>query len=425
MNNCKKVVLRIRLNAGVLCDLALLLYFCTLFGHQQETSIDKILRYGSLFFLVTTHIFIYPYFKNKNGDIIWRIGKFEMWMLLFWVYGAVSILWCIDASNVYRVLFNLVKIMLACFVIRPHLNDREAIHHTIVLLLIALVYMAVLLLVRTPQSAWGTERIGAVINLHSNEIGRLTCLGSLLSFYLFTEKKNNRILWLLLTVLFAGMALLTGSKNAILILVFQFGAYYFFISGNWKRILVVAGIILAVVAGIHLLQTNEVLYNLVGVRFERMFQLFTTGTAADGSTNERLFFMQTAWKLFKEKPLTGIGLNNFSAYLKSVRYSNAVYSHTGFLELLSTLGIIGFTIYYVMYVRTIKSLSGVVRDHDKLTAVLLVINLRVFIFDVTSISLYTYNSFITLMLGYCLGCVLESEKIEISRINILNRKTSY
>lgn len=407
MSNNRSIYLNFRIEPAFLCDAALLVYLCVLFAHQQETMIDTFLRYGSLLFVVAAYMIVYPPFKSGTGVFVLRNSGFETWMLMIFAYGVLSTFWSINNTNAYNVLFNLAKTMLVCFSVRPHLKSREAINHTLLLLLFALIYMMVLLVLKTPVYEWGTERIGAAINQHSNEIGRLTCMGALLSSYFLTSQKKNRFLLIGLVGIFSVGALMTGSKNAIFILVFQLGLYYLLVSGNYKRILVIAGIALSAFMIYQLIMTNAVLYALVGKRLERMFQLFTGGSDIDGSTRERLYFIKTAWHVFQSKPILGTGLNNFSAYLSSIGYRNAVYSHCGFLELLSTLGFVGFVMYYSMYIKVLGKLIGAALKRDMLVAMLFTLNLRVFLFDVSSISLYTYNAYITLMLGFACVYVLQ------------------
>lgn len=407
MNNVSSI--KIRLSYATLCDLSLLIYFCVMFAHQQETTLDTLLRYGSLLFVIAAHVFADPpVTKSRNGNIILLIGKFEIWLLVLMIYGALSMCWSINSANAYNVLFNLTKILLVCFSIFPRLNNKENMNRVLLLLLVSLLYMVIMLIIRTPISVWGTERIGDVIGQNPNEIGRLMCLGSLLAFYFLSLLKQHRLLLIGFIGIFSLGAFMTGSKNAVFILIFQLGIYYFLISGNWKRILVIVGVLLAMIVIYQLIMTNDVLYALVGIRLERMLNLFTKEGRVDGSTLERLYFIHTAWELFKSHPVLGIGLNNFSAYLASIYYRNPVYSHCGFLELLSTLGIVGFSIYYSMYVRVLSGLFYPSVRRNKLAAMLFVLNLRVLLFDVSSISLYTYNSYITLLLAFCYLKVLKS-----------------
>lgn len=397
--NRRRDIYSLRISPDLLWNLSLFVYLCVMFAHQRETAVDTVLRYGSLAFVIAAGVFSYRLQDHKRSGIKLKLGKFELWLTALLVLGGLSSFWSIDSGNVFRALFNLVRISIVCFCVYPHLNSRKALNRLLLLMLGALTYMQLILLVRTPASSWGTERIGAVINQNSNEIGRLTCLGSLLCLYFMGQYKRLRIPLTGLFCLFAAGALLTGSRSAVLILLFQTALYYFLVSGNLKRILAAAGMAAAVYLLFLFLRNNEALYNLIGIRMEHLFQFFTGSSKGDGSIRERLYFMESAWNLFLSHPVLGIGLNNFSVYLSSIGYGNAVYSHCGFLEILSTLGITGFLIYYSMYAGVIRRLLRPAFRKDMLAALLLVINLRVLIFEISSISMFTYITYITLMLG--------------------------
>ena len=78
-------------------------------------------------------------------------------------------------------------------------------------------------------------------------------------------------------------------------------------------------------------------------------------TTTDGSIRERTYFRKTGIELFKSNPIIGIGINGFRGYLASIKYRHVTYSHCNYIELLATLGIIGFLIYYLMYLVILKN----------------------------------------------------------------------
>jgi len=394
-----------------LSDLSFLLYFCVIFAHQRETMIDTMLRYGSIALVVFCWVLPKLADPKRRGHLVWRIHLYEYWQILFVVYAALSVLWCIDMGKTYSILFELLKVMIVCFILTQRLTSEKEVDRLLGLLWLALCYMLAVILLRTPLSAFGTERLGEVVGLHSNEIGRLCGLASLLCFY-FGRKYSRYLLFFLASMaVFSAAGLFTGSKNAILILVFQLGLFWLLVSKRWKRMIVYLLIAVGVVFIYQLIMTNEFLYAFIGQRVERMV-LTLTGAGYDGSTYERLYFMRTAWQLFLKHPVFGVGLNNFAAYLSVIGYHNAVYSHCGFLELLSTLGVIGCLIYYSMYLYVLGGLVKSAFEHHPLSALLFVIILRIFVFDMTSLSVYTYNSYILLAAAYSwMRCMLVGQKV--------------
>lgn len=64
-----------------------------------------------------------------------------------------------------------------------------------------------------------------------------------------------------------------------------------------------------------------------------------------------------AWKLFLDKPVTGVGLGNFMIY--SVYRA---YSHSEYAEVLSTTGIIGFVLYFSCYVLLFRRIQRIIKS---------------------------------------------------------------
>lgn len=382
------------------CDIALFVYLCVLFAHQQESTVDMILRYGSLFLLVVSYFLFYTTRPTQKGTFYWSFSGFEIWCILLLTMGLASLQWCLSTDAVTSTLFKLAKLFFACCIVRPRLTDQEEIQQVWHIIFCALVYTFALLIVRTPFSEWGMERIGLEIGQHSNEVGRLACLGVLLAVYLWTTEREHPLLIGGCGLIFALCAFMTGSKNALLILIFQVGVYYFLISHRWKRVVIVIASVIGGMLILYLVMHNPILYQLVGRRIAAMVGMLSGSyTIYDGSTYERMYFIRTGAKLFLQHPIHGIGLNSFASYLSSIGYTNTVSSHCGFIELLSTLGIIGFVLYYSLYVCVLGRLFRPALRHDPLAAVAFTLILRFFLFDMTTISLYVYNSFFLLMVA--------------------------
>ena len=91
---------------------------------------------------------------------------------------------------------------------------------------------------------------------------------------------------------------------------------------------------------------NEMFYNLIGKRLQDMFDTFM-GSGSDGSMHARDELRNLGWELFKQHPIVGYGFSNFVTYTREVGYFMHTYSHDNFVELLSTLGLIGTSLFYI------------------------------------------------------------------------------
>jgi len=113
---------------------------------------------------------------------------------------------------------------------------------------------------------------------------------------------------------------------------------------NTKNIIYGAVILLMFIIGFNFLLENEEFAEQLGFVSERFEDAQGTieGTGYEGSADLRLFFIKEGFETWKNNPVLGIGLNNFSFYY-------GTYTHNNFIEMLANLGIIGLILYYLIY----------------------------------------------------------------------------
>ncbi len=104
-----------------------------------------------------------------------------------------------------------------------------------------------------------------------------------------------------------------------------------------------------------------------------------TGEGEEYSAEERLAFARVAWEMFGEHPLFGTGVDTVRAYL-------GVYSHNNYTELLANGGIVGFVLFYMIYIFAfVKALY--VKEHF-IRLFLLTYVLILFVYDLGGVSYY-------------------------------------
>ena len=131
--------------------------------------------------------------------------------------------------------------------------------------------------------------------------------------------------------------------------------------GAWLAVL-----FLLIVLGVTLLRTHKkaiilggmVLLLLLGVAGQNhglQERVHTLGDASFQSNSERLLMWQSAWTMFLDHPLTGIGAQNYAQQyqnqyispLAKERYQ--VHAHNNFLQILAEQGIVGFTAFCFLF----------------------------------------------------------------------------
>ena len=216
-----------------------------------------------------------------------------------------------------------------------------------------------LLLIELPQlGRWGRLGYDLFENYGSFMVFSYSCIIS--SCYLIWDIfikdyeeniiKKKIIKAIMLIIIFMG-AFASGTRKSLLCpIIFIIISLYLKYKKRFLKLFVsifVMGIV--VFSGYKLIMTNEVFYNRIGVRIETMISSLIDNSNEDGSMNEREILRMLSIKAWKEKPIVGHGLHSFR-YYSLLHNGPYLYSHCNYTELLSTLGIIGFLLYYSAYI---------------------------------------------------------------------------
>lgn len=153
-------------------------------------------------------------------------------------------------------------------------------------------------------------------------------------------RKKRNIIIILFLLLFCVLA---GTRKAIIALCLGLGMYYSLknpskIIGNVSKLLVLFVIIYFVLMEI------PFIYDLIGNRFESLFE-FTKGGETDDSTDTRNHFIELGLEYFALRPYAGYGVGCF----ETLPGAFGTYSHNNYIELLFSVGIPGTLVYYSMY----------------------------------------------------------------------------
>ena len=315
-------------------------------------------------------ILIFVYSILKDGKIY--ITSALKWGLLFWGYYLLSILWAHDISDTLRYISAIVyTIGIFCFM--PKLiHNQEELVKTLKILFYSLVITAAIVFIRTPLSEFGTERVGSIIGLNENSFGMRMAIGAMLGVYLYKTAniKKSKILYIILIIALAALTLLSGSKKALLLLILGIAAVMFIYSKGIQKIQKTISLVAIAAIILFIIFNNPVLYSTIGNRIERTFLTVTgnnsnntslkvigkTVGTTDKSLIERKYYINQGIELFKKYPLFGYGGNNFATKMREIGYSHVAYSHNNYVELLCTLGIVGFILYYSYWAITIVRL---------------------------------------------------------------------
>lgn len=350
-----------------------LLYMCAMFAHQKGEGLDALIVRGTFVAYVAVSFFTTFYISVKRGETGRLFTCFYAWLLLFWLWAFLSFFWASSASFFFYQAYinNIVQLLVVVPLLLLQTRNRDDVILLLKIFLLANLYSDALLFAGTPSSAWGTERVGAAIGVQFNSLGMRNAIAAFIALFLFTEKKNP--LYLLCIIPFATVSFFSGSRKAFFILFMATALYLVFVYKGiraFRNTLIVVAVLIGAYA---LVMTNQDLYYILGRRIENLSSYFLEGTTAEHSALERAFYREYALGMWANSPIVGWGFNQFAAQMHAINYSHVAYSHCNYTELLACLGIVGFALYYWIYIYLCKGLlRGFFKKRDPLTLFALV-----------------------------------------------------
>lgn len=328
-----------------------LLYFCIFYGHNKLSVMDFDIANALqiIAFLITAGCIIRDYLTKRLGLKSISRFYFIIWYAAFVGYGYLALNWTAEPFWAYVWLDGMLFNAAMLFAVVYYVNSRAKCFRLIRIQLIAMCYMALRLFILLPERRFmGREcslrYIQELTGFHYNGIAIILSFGIILCVFLFLAEKK----WYMLipVPLFYTVTVLGGSRQGMLIPVAGAIVIFTLVSGIKRppRIIIVSCLCVAFV----------VIYILSGIPAPAEMVDREAGTVnvmtGDGSFNERIWFIRAGAELFARSPLVGLGHGAFIAHLIEINYYVLfAYTHFNYIELLLSLGIIGFAIYYSMY----------------------------------------------------------------------------
>ncbi len=186
-----------------------------------------------------------------------------------------------------------------------------------------------------------------------NGLGTLLATGiPIIQGKIINNPKDNLWYYLCLFITITGL-ILTMSQGAII--GFIVGEILFFILGDRK---VKRNILILTLLGLFILSFFLVKSLIVG---DGLFSFFKTRIDPfSSSKTQRILIWKTAWKIFLDYPITGVGFASFSKIYPIYRLPGAIeesmsFAHNLPLNLLAETGILGFLGFLALFIRVIFS----------------------------------------------------------------------
>lgn len=303
-------------------------------------------------------------------------------LLLFVLFSAITTYWVQCDIGVFGTVMTLVQLFGFYIIIRLNIQDEKDFKNIINAIYIGAVLMCIYTIFyygpgEIVRRISVGERIGAEIN-QMNGMGMYsTILLTITLYFIMYEKKK----WAYLVLPINMFVLLgAGSRKAFLLAAVAWLLLNVFKSKRGRALRVLVVITILVFAAYLVIEFAESSYFFY--RIAQMFGMFNEDiTVTDGSLNDRSEMIRYGLELFSKKPIQGYGPMQFE-YFYSILYGVRRPPHSTFVQILVSFGLIGFTLFYGIYVNTIAKLVPMMKNYRKYSSLILTL---IFVFLVNDI----------------------------------------
>lgn len=314
-------------------DYIFIVWFVTdaAFEHTPISMIGQILFYTySLFKCINRHLF-----KSSYLFIIYALFLFFCWYNIYTgnviSENTAQSMWVVIARNFIFLIF------LYQYLLRTDLERLK------VLFFISCVWASAITLVMNylTTGSFVMRDVEGSINGNLQAVNNAIILGWLYCTKSLSKISKIRTVFMLFLFLFC---ILAGTRKAIIILVM---IVIFYTMLREPSLILKNGLKLTLICGaiIFLLLKVDLIYNIIGDRFEQLSKYFDNSGDVDASTETRSRFIELGFSYFLLRPFDGYGIDCF----REIQGSYGTYSHNNYVELLFGIGIWGTISYYSMY----------------------------------------------------------------------------
>lgn len=215
-------------------------------------------------------------------------------------------------------------------------------------------------------SAQKEQADGGTGNANALGIGMVFAVFSFPLLWGFAGRQRTKVFiaGVIAIPLFGYAILASGSRKSILALLLLVVAWLILGAPARARAMVLLRIGALVLMGAVLLRCLPFVMDntLVGQRFEQFMNSGDGSVVEAAEQNVRYQMYIQGLKMFFENPVLGVGVGNFRARFSSGHYSN-LYSHSDYIEPLSTTGLPGFLLYqapyFIIFCRAVRLIKQV------------------------------------------------------------------
>ena len=347
---------------------------------------------------------LFSYFAYRFFIKSLHFNRFIFWIIIYSLYTFISITWSFNVESSLDAFIQMLKVIVPAMILSVLVNNEHDFRWAVFSLSIAALLFAILYMQNVDVSKLAYNRITmATEDVESAPNVNIVALylSTSFTFFIFYFFKNRNYLFLVLAIISIVIIVTLGSRKSILAIgLCLVLVIYKLNSGSRGSLLSI--IIIGATAVIMYLPEDYLLY--IGDRFS---ELNDVANGKGGADDSRVKMLQRGVEYFLSSPILGHGYYTYRDLFKMTD-GLYLYSHNNFVDVAVGGGIVGFVIYYYIYIQIFKNIKKVKRPFkidDRYMSLVMLIQLLfnglfiVYLNDrfvwILLALLYSYNGFNT------------------------------
>lgn len=358
-------------------------------------------------------ILFFSLFRRKITKKI-RVESYHKFMFIFTMYCFLSSLWSAYPQNAIEK-GNTIFQLLICFTVLYSVYK----YYPTEKLLKCTLYSSIIVTLYTVynkgiMAIWNTLTNGQRLEVdfaNINSISEIGAIGVIIMFYyIFYKKKYMYIFFMGINIFIIAAS---GSRKSLALPII--GCFLLIIlktiekKGAMKNILKITILSMLFCLSVKFILSLPI-FSMINARINGLISTFMGSGKIESSALTRKLMISLGIEQFIKTPFLGIGIGNSGPIiLAGTRYSNS-YLHNNFVELLACGGMIGFFIYYSMYIYIFYTFLKKWKYRTDETILCFVLCFCILFLDYGQVSYYSKTTYFYLMVFFLEVYKMEKRK---------------
>ena len=362
-------------------------------------------RNGIIPIIIIVLLILFLHLKKESWKYKIYCATFHLLVFIFSFYCMLTSIWAYDSVASFKTGIAIIKVLFIISILYNYYVRKNSIKE-----LLNCIIWAGNIITFYSFYYYGINKVFKYLVTNErlengyanvNSIGMFLAFTILVSFFQFVYIYKKIIFRNIFNIFSFLLIITTGSRKAVAILLI--GIFLITLSKYLKKniVLNILRIIIIIIFTIIILKIilSLQIFNGINERMEGLIALLTQKGKINYSTFLRQEYIKLGIKLFKDNFLFGIGMDN--TYLTTYVIENKkTYLHNNYIEILAGGGIIGFSLFYSMYVYLILKFYKYRKIWDIYSKFCIILLLLLLLIQYGSVEYYYKSTYFYLMIFF-------------------------